>query len=108
MIYFVPMLIGCWLALTIRFCGRSPSSRYGNAITDIIFGVTVPQAKLPVTFPNVDNEQKMTVAQWPGLNSTVWENTKEANYSEGQIVGYRWYVPLEPDNLVGQSLFSRS
>jgi len=94
-IYFVPMLIGCWLALTIRFCGRSPSSRYGNAITDIIFGVTVPQAKLPVTFPNVDNEQKMTVAQWPSLNSTVWENTKEANYSEGQIVGYRWYVPLD-------------
>ena len=72
-----------------------PGEQYGNAIADIIFGVTIPQAKLPVSFPNVDNEQQMTVAQWPGLNSTVWEHTKEANYSEGQIVGYRWYVPLD-------------
>ena len=26
----------------------------------------VPQARLPVTFPNVENEQKMTMEQYPG------------------------------------------
>jgi beta-glucosidase len=69
-----------------------PGEQYGNAIADIIFGDVTPQAKLPLSFPNVDNEQGMSVAQWPGLNSTQFgSGTKEANYSEGQIVGYRWY-----------------
>ena len=35
-----------------------------NAIADIIFGDTVPQAKLPLTFPNKANEQGMTVEQY--------------------------------------------
>lgn len=68
-----------------------PGEQYGNAIADIIFGDVTPQAKLPLTFPNIENEQRMTVAQWPGTNSTQWPNTKEAHYTEGQIVGYRWY-----------------
>jgi beta-glucosidase len=79
-----------------------PGEQYGNAIVDIIFGDVTPQAKLPLSFPKVDNEQGMTESQWPGLNTTKFSPCKtsskdglrcdkEATYSEGQIVGYRWY-----------------
>eukprot|EP00729_Bicosta_minor_P013563 gene13563-13048_t len=46
-------------------------------------------AKLPLSFPNVANEQKMTTHQYPGVPTK--EYTYQATYSEGQIVGYRWY-----------------
>lgn len=63
----------------------------GNAIADIIFGAVPPQAKLPLTFPNKDNEQGMTPAQWPGLPSSEFPGHYDAHYTEGMIVGYRWY-----------------
>jgi len=70
-----------------------PGEQYGNAIADIIFGEVTPQAKLPLSFPKVDNEQGMTTAQWPGVNTSKFggKDAKEATYTEGQIVGYRWY-----------------
>jgi beta-glucosidase len=66
-----------------------PGEQVGYAIADILFGVVAPQAKLPVTFPNKDNEQGMTAEQYPGVKTPLY--TYQANYSEGQIVGYRWY-----------------
>ena len=66
-----------------------PGEQYGNAIADIIFGDATPQAKLPLTFPNVANEQKMTTSQYPGVKTDLY--SYEATYTEGQIVGYRWY-----------------
>ena len=38
-----------------------------------------------------DNEQGMTEAQWPGLPSQEFAGHHDAHYSEGQIVGYRFY-----------------
>jgi len=68
-----------------------PGEQYGNAIADVVFGDVTPQAKLPLTFPNKENEQGMTQAQWPGLNSSEFAGHLESHYTEGQIVGYRWY-----------------
>eukprot|EP01052_Picozoa_sp_SAG31_P031035 SAG31_NODE_3247_length_4493_cov_3.475876_2_plen_87_part_00 len=34
----------------------------------MLFGVTPPQAKLPVTMPNKENEQAFTTAQYPGID----------------------------------------
>lgn len=65
-------------------CAFLPGEQYGAAITDLIFGDAVPQARLPLSFPLGDNDQQMTKEQWPGVNS-------QSHYSEGQIVGYRWY-----------------
>ena len=48
-----------------------------------------PQAKLPGTWPKVENEQKMSPEQYPGVKTP--EYSYQANYSEGQINGYRWY-----------------
>ena len=47
------------------------------------------QAKLPVTFPKVANEQRMTPEQYPGVPAGSY--SYQAKYSEGQINGYRWY-----------------
>jgi len=60
-----------------------PGQEYGNAITDVLFGEVNPSAKLPLTFPNVDNEQQFTPEQWPGVG-----NPRQANYSEGGFFGY--------------------
>jgi beta-glucosidase len=66
-----------------------PGEQVGFAIADILFGVIPPQAKLPVTWPNKENEQGMSKEQYPGVKTPKY--TYQANYSEGQIVGYRWY-----------------
>ena len=61
-----------------------PGQEYGNAIADIIFGKVNPSAKLPLTFPNTENEVEFAQGDWPGVNG-------QANYTEGLNVGYRWY-----------------
>ena len=66
-----------------------PGEQYGNAIADLIYGDIKPQAKLPLSFPNKANEQGMTKEQYPGVATQNY--TYQATYSEGQIVGYRWY-----------------
>jgi beta-glucosidase len=64
-------------------------SRYGNAIADLLYGDVMPQGKLPLTFPNKDNEQQMTKEMYPGVPAGPYSH--QANYSEGQLNGYRWY-----------------
>jgi hypothetical protein len=48
---------------------RQNGVRYGNAIADIIFGDVIPQAKLPLSFPNIENEQAMSPEQYPGIKT---------------------------------------
>ena len=62
-----------------------PGQEDGDAIADVLFGKVDPSGKLPVTFPSTLAEvPASTPAQWPGLNHQV-------QYSEGLLVGYRWY-----------------
>lgn len=51
----------------------------------------MPQAKLPLSFPIANDDQGMTLKQWPGVPSSKFPGSLVSNYSEGQIVGYRWY-----------------
>ena len=72
-----------------------PGQEDGDAIADILFGKVDPSGKLPVTFPvGLADVPASTPAQWPGVDGTV-------QYSEGLLVGYRWYdakkiAPLFP------------
>jgi beta-glucosidase len=62
-----------------------PGQENGNAIAALLFGDVNPSAKLPITFPA--NDQQTPVAdpsRWPGINDV-------ATYSEGLLVGYRWW-----------------
>ena len=62
-----------------------PGQAYGDAIASVLFGDVNPSGRLPLTFPNVENEVNFTVNQWPGVDG-------KAEYTEKLLVGYRWLV----------------
>lgn len=66
-----------------------PGQQAGNAIADVLFGAVNPSGKLPITFPNKENETNFSPAQWPGLPNTSMPAV--AVYSEKLLVGYRYY-----------------
>ena len=39
-----------------------PGQEIGNSVKDILFGFHNPSARLPMTFPNKENEMEFTVA----------------------------------------------
>jgi beta-glucosidase len=63
-----------------------PGQDDGDEIAAVLFGDVNPSGKLPVTFPrSLAQVPASTAAQWPGVNGKV-------HYSEGVLVGYRWYT----------------
>jgi len=72
-----------------------PGQENGNALAQVLFGDVNPSGKLPMTIPVSANQVCAgTAAQWPGLLG-------HSTYSEGLLVGYRWYdannvTPLFP------------
>jgi beta-glucosidase len=62
-----------------------PGQEEGNAIADVLFGDVNPSAKLPVTFPNKENEVGFLPDEYPGVNLQTY-------YREALNVGYRWYA----------------
>jgi beta-glucosidase len=77
-----------------------PGQVDGNAIAPLLFGDADPSGKLPVTFPKRLADGPMrTAAQYPGVNNK--NGVAQVRYSEGLLVGYRWYqakhiAPLFP------------
>ena len=65
-----------------------PGLEMGNALSDVLYGDLNPSGRLPLTFPNVENEVNFTQSQWPGLPVATG---LESNYTEKLEIGYRWY-----------------
>lgn len=62
-----------------------PGQEAGSSIARILFGDVNPSGKLAMTFPANENQGPGTFfLDYPGDGMTV-------NYSEGVLVGYRWY-----------------
>jgi len=72
-------------SVTSIVVGFMPGQEEGNAIADVLFGDVNPSGKLPVTFPNKENEVGFKPDEYPGVNS-------EEYYREKLNVGYRWYA----------------
>ena len=64
-----------------------PGIRGGQAIANILFGGVNPSGKLPITFPASVNDLPRPVI--PGSPSAATPFV--TNYSEGLLVGYKWY-----------------
>jgi beta-glucosidase len=74
-----------------------PGQNGGPAIADLLFGVTNPSGKLPITFPASEAQLPRPVIPQPPDGVTPFP----VNYSEGFNVGYKWYdvngfTPLFP------------
>src|SRR4051794_12343627 len=63
-----------------------PGQEYGTALAKLLFGDVSPSGKLPLTFPASDQQGPWALGtdQFPGNGTTV-------QFSEGNLVGYRWY-----------------
>lgn len=76
-----------------------PGEQDGNAAAALLFGDVNPSGKLPLTFPKSMKQSPIHSArQWPGV--TI-QGVPHSVYSEGLLVGYRWYdakhiTPLFP------------
>ncbi|WP_322029570.1 beta-glucosidase family protein [Paraburkholderia sp. J76] len=67
-----------------------PGVQGGQAIADILFGDVNPSAKLPITFPR----QEADLPQ-----PTIDPNNLNVVYSEGLLMGYRWFDAKNIDPL---------
>ncbi len=64
-----------------------PGIRGGQAIANILFGGVNPSGKLPITFPASVNDLPRPVIPGSPYATTPFET----DYSEGLLVGYKWY-----------------
>lgn len=67
-----------------------PGVRGGQAIADLLFGDVNPSGKLPITFPKRD-------ADLP--QATISSSDPIVRYTEGLLMGYRWYDAKRIDPL---------
>jgi beta-glucosidase len=71
----IPALLQAWY----------PGMEGGDALARVLFGDVNPSGKLPATFPkHLIDCPAQALDAYPGTNGTV-------TYSEGLLVGYRWY-----------------
>eukprot|EP01124_Arcella_intermedia_P035261 TRINITY_DN8933_c0_g1_i1.p1 TRINITY_DN8933_c0_g1~~TRINITY_DN8933_c0_g1_i1.p1 ORF type:complete len:742 (-),score=99.26 TRINITY_DN8933_c0_g1_i1:33-2258(-) len=76
-----------------------PGQEEGNAIADILFGDVNPSGKLPLTFPNKENEVGFKPDEYPGVGLVEY-------YREKLNIGYRWYATngVKPKYAFGHGL----
>ena len=58
--------------------------QHGNALADVLYGDAEPGGRLPQTFPVDEQQLRFDPAAYPGVDQVE-------TYSEGLLVGYRWY-----------------
>jgi len=69
-----------------------PGQEDGNIVADLLTGRVDPGGKLPVTFPLAGRSflDQVSARQFPGtLDAAARKQT--VTYSEGRLIGYRWY-----------------
>jgi beta-glucosidase len=68
-----------------------PGQVDGAALAPLLFGDVNFSGKLPVTFPTqLSDGPLQTAAQYPGVTDA--NGVPHSTYSEGLLVGYRWYT----------------
>jgi beta-glucosidase len=68
-----------------------PGQEAGSALASVLLGAATPSGKLPSTFPASEADTWLGAVpneQWPGTDRG--RGYREADYSEGLLMGYRW------------------
>ena len=79
-----------------------PGQEDGNALAALLFGDADPSGHLTETFPaSMSDLPIQSASQWPGVTESGDSVGPHSSYSEGLLVGYRWYqargiTPLFP------------
>ena len=69
-----------------------PGQEDGDAIAALLFGDVDPSGRLTETFPASQADiPEQSAAQWPGTTEPDDSVGPHSDYSEGLLVGYRWY-----------------
>jgi beta-glucosidase len=69
-----------------------PGEQDGSALAALLFGDFDPSGHLTETFPARASQLPIrTEAQWPGVTEQGGSGGPHSTYSEGLLVGYRWY-----------------
>ena len=69
-----------------------PGQEDGDAIAALLFGDVDPSGRLTETFPASQSDiPEQSAAQWPGVTQAGDSVGPHSQYSEGLLVGYRWY-----------------
>jgi beta-glucosidase len=69
-----------------------PGQEDGDAIAALVFGDVDPSGRLTETFPAAQSDiPEQSAAQWPGVTEAGDSVGPHSQYSEGLLVGYRWY-----------------
>ena len=72
-----------------------PGQASGDALAALLLGDANPSGKLPLSFPAADNQTWLAqpgAAAYPGTEQPgTAEPRYVANYSEGLLMGYRWF-----------------
>ncbi len=98
----------------------------GNALAEVLFGEIAPSGKLPITFPaRLEDSPAFALGNFPqkaevqgdlfgnqyrqdvqGQNRFRMQYSPDAYYSEGLLVGYRWFdtKDIEPLFAFGHGL----
>ncbi|MEO1260184.1 MAG: glycoside hydrolase family 3 C-terminal domain-containing protein [Bacteroidota bacterium] len=77
-----------------------PGMEGGNALTDILLGITNPSGKMPMTFPEkLEDSPAHSVASYPDENLVI-------DHKDGIFVGYRYFdtYNVEPAFAFGHGL----
>ena len=75
----VPAILEAWY----------PGEEDGNVVADLLFGITNPSGRLPITYPVKESDVPTnTPEQFPGV---LVGGVPTVTYSEGLKTGYRWY-----------------
>ena len=83
----VPAIVEAWY----------PGEEDGAAVAAVLSGDADPAGRLPVTFPrSADDLPAHTPEQYPGTGP---KNHTVVHYSEGVMIGYRWYDQRKIDPL---------
>jgi beta-glucosidase len=78
----VPSVLATWY----------PGQEDGNAVASVLFGDVNPSGKLPFSFPKSMKDTWLRSAeQYPGVEKSGDEVGKHSTYSEGLLIGYRWF-----------------